>query len=133
MPTTATNLNPQVDINPIRDLLDILRREGLSTLKEHHYEAIMDTFRNNTRLVRSYVPQRFHGDISLFVAMQTNSKPPIDAWRPYISGEMRIHLIDCAHENMMDPEPAAKIGGVLAGELENQKARTPTPGQRRTT
>ena len=30
----SENLSTQVAINPIRDLLDILRREGLSTLKE---------------------------------------------------------------------------------------------------
>ena len=38
------NPSRQVAINPIMNLLDVLRREGLSTLKEHHYEAIMDTY-----------------------------------------------------------------------------------------
>jgi enterobactin synthetase component F len=127
----SDTLSSQVEINPIRDLLDILRREGLSTLKEHHYEAIMDTFRNNTRLGKSFVPQRFHGDISLFVANRTAASPPIDAWRPYVGGEIRLHFIDCAHENMMDPEPAAKIGSVLTSELNRQRAIAQTPSQRR--
>ncbi len=47
------------------NLLDVLRREGLSTLKEHHYEAIMDTFKNNTRLMGTFAPQRFRGPMSL--------------------------------------------------------------------
>jgi thioesterase domain-containing protein len=117
-------LATQVAINPIRNLLDVLRREGLSTLREHHYEAIMDTFKNNTRLVRTFVPQRFKGDILLFVATESEVTPPVESWRPYVGREIRVHPIDCAHDNMMDPIPAAKIGAVLARELEYQERRS---------
>jgi thioesterase domain-containing protein/acyl carrier protein len=116
----SENLSRQVAINPIMNLLDVLRREGLSTLKEHHYEAIMDTFKNNTRLMRTFAPQRFRGAMSLFVAMVSEAKPPVEAWRSYVAGEVRIHPIDCAHDNMMDPIPAEKIGAVLASELGKQ-------------
>ena len=108
-------LSTQVAINPIMNLLDVLRREGLTTLKEHHYEAIMDTFKNNTRVMRTFAPEQFRGDLSLFVAMETEGKPPIENWRPYVSGDINVHPIDCGHDNMMDPNPAAKIGHVLAG------------------
>jgi thioesterase domain-containing protein len=114
----------QVAINPIRNLLDVLRREGLSTLKEHHYEAIMDTFKSNTRLVRSFTPQRFKGDMLLFVAMESEVKPPVEAWKSFVGREISVHPIDCAHDNMMDPIPAAKIGGVLAKELEQQEKKS---------
>jgi thioesterase domain-containing protein len=125
------NLSRQVAINPIMNLLDVLRREGLSTLKEHHYEAIMDTFKNNTRLVRTYEPQRFHGAMSLFVAMVSEAKPPVEIWRSYVAGEIKIHPIDCAHDNMMDPIPAEKIGVVLASELSKQAATIQAPSQRK--
>jgi thioesterase domain-containing protein len=104
------------------NLLDVLRREGLSTLKEHHYEAIMDTFKNNTRLMRTFAPQRFRGAISLFVAMVSEAKPPVDVWTSYVTGQINVHPVDCAHDNMMDPVPAAKIGAVLASELGKQPA-----------
>jgi nonribosomal peptide synthetase DhbF len=110
----------QVAINPIRNLLDVLRREGLSTLKEHQYEAIMDTFKNNTRLVSTFLPQKFRGDVLLFVATDSEIKPPVGAWRAYVGREIRVHPIGCAHDNMMDPIPAAKIGAVLAKELEQE-------------
>jgi thioesterase domain-containing protein/aryl carrier-like protein len=126
----SENLSRQVAINPIMNLLDVLRREGLSTLKEHHYEAIMDTFRNNTRLMRSYEPQRFRGAMTLFVAMVSEAKPPVDIWRSYVSGEIKVHPIDCAHDNMMDPVPAEKVGSVLAKELGAQPAEIKT-NQRR--
>jgi nonribosomal peptide synthetase DhbF len=121
----------QVAINPIMNLLDVLRREGLTTLREHHYEAIIDTFRNNTAIMQTFSPAPFRGDLSLFVAMQTEGKPPIENWRPYVSGEIRIHPIDCAHDNMMDPDPAARIGTVLATELGKQPAAAPLAIQRR--
>jgi thioesterase domain-containing protein/acyl carrier protein len=114
----------QVAINPIMNLLDVLRREGLTTLKEHHYEAIMDTFKNNTRIMKTFTPQQFHGDVSLFVAMKAEAKPPIDNWRPFVAGSIKIQPIDCAHDNMMDPIPAAKIGEVLAHELKKQQQPT---------
>jgi nonribosomal peptide synthetase DhbF len=115
-------VSAQVAINPIMNLLDVLRREGLTTLKEHHYEAIMDTFKNNTRVMRSFAPEQFRGSLTLFVAMETEGRPPIENWKPHVSGEIRVHAIDCAHDNMMDPAPAEKIGKVLANELGKQPA-----------
>ena len=119
--------------NSIRNMLDILRREGhdLTTLDEHDYEAIMDAFKNNTRLMRKFLPQRFHGDVSLFVAADGKAKPPIENWRPYVGGQIKVHRIDCAHDDMMDPLPAAKIGSVLASELDKQRAPS-IPYHRRT-
>jgi nonribosomal peptide synthetase DhbF len=127
----SENLSRQVAINPIMNLLDVLRREGLSTLKEHHYEAIMDTFKNNTRLMRTFEPQRFRGAMSLFVAMVSDAKPPVEIWRSHVAGEIRIHPVDCAHDNMMDPIPAEKIGVVLANELGKQPAAMQNSSQRR--
>jgi thioesterase domain-containing protein len=123
--------NENLAINPIMNLLDVLRREGLSTLKEHHYEAIMDTFKNNTRLAKAFVPQRFHGAMTLFVATASEAKPPVESWKSHISGEIRVHPIDCAHDNMMDPGPAAKIGAVLASELDKQPQGSGKQIQRR--
>jgi thioesterase domain-containing protein/acyl carrier protein len=125
------NVSRQVAINPIMNLLDVLRREGLSTLKEHHYEAIMDTFKNNTRLMSTFAPQRFRGNMTLFTATVADTKPPADAWRPHVTGEIRVHPVDCAHDNMMDPVPAEKIGTVLATELDKQPAPKEIPVKRR--
>jgi hypothetical protein len=101
--------------------LDELRREGhiLSTLKEHHYDAFKDTFRKTAPLIRNFLPQRFHGGLLLFVPTEDEIKRPIEAWRTYVDGQ--IHPVDCTHETMMEPLPAAKIGGVLASELAKQR------------
>jgi thioesterase domain-containing protein len=73
--------------------------------------------------MRTFQPQRFRGDMSIFVAMVSEAKAPIEAWRSYVAGEIKVHPIDCAHDNMMDPLPAAKIGSVLADELDKQPAK----------
>jgi thioesterase domain-containing protein len=125
------NLSRQVAINPIMNLLDVLRREGLSTLKEHHYEAIMDTFKNNTQLMRRFSPQQFRGDMALFVAVASEAKPPIDVWRSHVTGEVRVYPVDCGHDNMMDPVPAEKIGAMLALELGKQAAPAQNQSQRK--
>jgi nonribosomal peptide synthetase DhbF len=116
----------------IRAMLDTLRREGdaLSSLAEHHYQAIDASYRNNIRLMTTFVPQRFRGDMLLFVATQGEAKPPADIWKPHVTGRTRVHGIDCVHEAMMEPRPAKKIGGVLASELDRQ--RTAPQTKRRT-
>src|SRR5262249_61806112 len=106
-----------VAINPIRNLLDVLRREGLSTLQEHHYEAIMDTFKNNTRLVKTFTPRCFVGDVCLFTAMEGETRRPTESWRPYVAGEIKVHPVYCAHDNMLDSGPASFIAAVLARDL----------------
>jgi thioesterase domain-containing protein len=121
----------QVAINPIMNLLDVLRREGLSTLKEHHYEAIMDTFKNNTRLAGTFAPQRFRGAMTLFVATVSEAAPPIEVWREHVSGEIRVHPIDCAHDNMMDPVPAEKIGTIVAKALGDKPETDQTQRRKR--
>ena len=77
---------------------------------------------NNIRLMTRYSPQRFRGDILLFVATQGETKPPHDIWSPYVSGRIKVHPIDCTHDTMMDPLPAVKIGRILASEFERRAA-----------
>ena len=57
----------------------------------------------------------------LFVATEDEIKRPIEAWRTYVDGQIKIHPVDCTHETMLEPLPVAKIGGVLAAELAKQR------------
>ena len=90
-------------------MVDALRHDGhlVSVLKEHHYEAIIDGYKNSVRLMRTFLPQRFDGDILLFVATQGDPKPSPEIWRPYVGGQIKVHRVDCSHETMMDHVPAA--------------------------
>jgi len=105
--------------DPIQNMVDALRHDGhlVSVLKEHHYDAIIDGYKNSVRLMRAFLPQRFDGDILLFVATQGDPKPLPEIWRPYVGGQIKVHRVDCSHETMMDHVPAGAIGRILATEL----------------
>jgi thioesterase domain-containing protein/acyl carrier protein len=110
--------------DPIQNMVDALRQDGhlVSVLKEHHYEAIMDGYKNSVLLMQTFLPQRFRGDILLFVATQGEPKPSYEIWTPHVDGQVKVHRIDCTHETMMDPVPAAAIGRVLTAELDGWRA-----------
>ena len=107
----------------VKDILDTLRHEGhmLSTLEDEDYQAILDASMHSGTLMKAFVPQRFHGDVVLFVAAEDDVTPPIKSWRPYVGGRIDVRSIDCLHREMMDPVPAAKIGRLLAAELDKQR------------
>ena len=102
--------------NPLREMLDLLRREGhiLSALDERDHAAVTHAYDNNTRIMRMFLPQRLCGDVELFVATAGGVAPPIAAWQPYVDGRVKVHRIDCTHDTMLDPLPAAKVGRALA-------------------
>ena len=54
----------------------------------------------------------------LFAATQGEASPPADSWKSYVSGKIAVHEVDCEHVHMMRPAPLAKIGHVLASELD---------------
>jgi nonribosomal peptide synthetase DhbF len=107
---------------PISSALDILRKEGdiLSNLEEHQVAAILQVMKMNTRLARNFHPQRFRGDMLLFAATRGEAPPAPERWQPYVSGKIATHEVDCEHVHMLKPVPLAKIGEVLARELQKQ-------------
>ena len=76
---------------------------------------------SNMRIVDTFSPERFKGDVLLFVAANSHTEPPIESWKPYVDGRIRVHEIDCTHDSIMDALPAGKIGKVLAIELDKHQ------------
>jgi thioesterase domain-containing protein len=105
---------------PVASALSILRREGdiLSNLEEKQVMAIIAGMKSNGLLASRFVPRQLDGGILLFTA--TGGADPVraDDWRPYVSGRIDVHEIDCEHAEMMRPEAARRIAAVLARELE---------------
>jgi thioesterase domain-containing protein len=120
--------------DPLRERLESLRQEGHthSALEERDYEAVADAFKNNVRIMKTYLPKRFSGDILLFVAMDAETKPPVASWRPYVDGQMQVCQVDCTHDSILDALPAARIGKVLATELDRQRSIGPNKDRWRT-
>jgi nonribosomal peptide synthetase DhbF len=116
--------------NALSEMLETLRREGhlLSAIQEHDSAAITAAYRNNTRIMRMFSPKRFNGDMLLFVATRGKTGQLFESWTAHVAGRIDIAEIDCAHEDMMDPGPAAAIGRVLAAALDKQRSSLSTDG-----
>jgi enterobactin synthetase component F len=39
------------------------------------------------------------------------------AWRPFVGRKVEVHELACHHEAVLDPVPAAQIGGILQRRL----------------
>jgi thioesterase domain-containing protein len=107
----------------LREMLEGLGREGhvLSPLAQQDYAAVKNACENNMRIISTFSPGRFEGDVLFFVAANRQVEPPIESWKPYIDGRIQVHAIDCTHDSIMDAPPAEKIGKVLATELDKQR------------
>jgi thioesterase domain-containing protein len=109
----------------ISSALELLRKEGdiLSNLEEHQVAAIIEVMKTNSRLAKNFRPQLFTGDMLLIAATRGEVAPATERWTPYVGGRIAVHEVDCEHVHMMQPAPLAKIGAVLARELEKQFRR----------
>ncbi|MFG2761621.1 alpha/beta fold hydrolase, partial [Streptomyces wuyuanensis] len=82
-------------------------------------DQVMSTIHNNRSLGRASTPGTFEGDVLFFTASVDRhmTVAPAEAWAPYITGEVREHLVASNHVQMMQPAPIAQIGRVLREHL----------------
>ncbi|MFI6642969.1 amino acid adenylation domain-containing protein [Streptomyces sp. NPDC050504] len=107
----------------VEALLDVLRAEEpvLGLLERAQAAAVVETTVTNLELRYRYVPGRtFHGPLLFFDARRTPwPLTAEDAWRPYASGPVDVHGIDCEHADMTRVDPLAAIGRIVARRLRN--------------
>jgi nonribosomal peptide synthetase DhbF len=111
--------------DPLGNTLEILRRASPldSGFDESRLSELRDVFRNNWRLAHSFVPQRFNGDMLFFSAEKAHLGSPTRDWAPHVNGAIKVHRIECAHDQMMAPAPLAQIGKIIAEELRLRRTR----------
>ncbi|MFG2162972.1 non-ribosomal peptide synthase/polyketide synthase [Streptomyces olivaceus] len=87
---------------------------GALTGEEH--EAYLRIVRNNTRILLAHRTRKTTGTL-LLVSADSETKAAL--WRPFVSGEVREHVLDCAHRDMLlNPDVVRRIWDIAAGELE---------------
>ncbi|WP_263242093.1 non-ribosomal peptide synthetase, partial [Streptomyces sp. A13(2022)] len=93
---------------------------GALTGEEH--EAYLRIVRNNTRILLAHRTRKTTGTL-LLVSADSETKAAL--WRPFVSGEVREHVLDCAHRDMLlNPDVVRRIWDIAAGELEPTAADT---------
>ncbi|WP_242110107.1 amino acid adenylation domain-containing protein [Luteimonas aquatica] len=132
-------------------LADLLYREygvhshplvqGLLKRNPNLLEHVTAVTRNNLTLARRYRPRRIDAGALFFRATDHQRREAFDgilqyspnAWRPHVGGRFEVHEIDCHHQAMLDPVPAARIGRILRRRFNEQRlaaeAAAPAPAE----
>ncbi|OSC35699.1 non-ribosomal peptide synthetase, partial [Mycobacterium decipiens] len=62
----------------------------------------------------------FNGDMTIFSAVRSAASGALaQSWRPYVTGEITDHPVDCAHHEMLTPEAVELFGDRLKAVLES--------------
>ncbi|WP_266157184.1 amino acid adenylation domain-containing protein [Dyella silvatica] len=92
-------------------------------------ERVAALSRHHLTLARRYQPARIDTDVLFFHATQKGQSDLAGvlhyqprAWQPWVSGRVEVHDIDCHHQAMLDPVPAAQIARVLQQRLDSRHA-----------
>ncbi|WP_406815529.1 non-ribosomal peptide synthase/polyketide synthase [Mycobacterium sp. M23085] len=102
---------------------ELLRNRGIVELPR--YKQLLDSgvqnINRNAALYRAHEPGVFDGDIIIFTAVRDgsdSSSPLLRRWRPYVTGDINIYPIDCAHQEMLSIESLSLYGPQLKVSLE---------------
>ncbi|MEV4515489.1 amino acid adenylation domain-containing protein [Dactylosporangium sp. NPDC049525] len=67
------------------------------------------------RAARTFTPGRYDGDVVFFDAAQDRAPgaPDASSWRPYVTGRIDVHRLDCTHFTMLEGAAVRTVAGVL--------------------
>ncbi len=108
---------------PVERYRDFLRQGNyaMAHLGAEEILAMKDLWVNNTRLMWGFTPGRYTGDVMFFTAGRTGAdimrRRGPETWRPFVTGEIRDHLIDSDHEGIMVEASAVAHVGRLLDEM----------------
>ncbi|MGM9924501.1 MAG: amino acid adenylation domain-containing protein [Bacillus sp. (in: firmicutes)] len=118
----------------IASIMELLRGNGsaLASLEEAVIENLRLTYMNSIRIMATYEPQVYKGDVLFFRStIIPDWFNPIDpaVWTQYVTGRIEQYDIECRHKDMCQPLPLAEIGGMVAQHLNKIKHKA-TTGER---
>ncbi|MGC1547755.1 MAG: amino acid adenylation domain-containing protein [Rhodanobacter sp.] len=126
--------NPPVNMDELVELLcreyNVFELPLIQELLKHDPQLVQRVAalsRHHLTLARRYQPEPIDADVLFFHATQ---KGPADlggvlqyhprAWQPWVNGHVEVHDIDCHHQSMLDPVPAAQIARLLQQRLDQR-------------
>jgi amino acid adenylation domain-containing protein len=118
------------DGNPdMKQIMEILaeRDDALATLGEDDLVNVYRNYENGLSQAEEYRPGRFRGDLVFFTALRgrtAESPTGRSNWGPLVDGEIEDYPVDVEHHLLLEPEPAAEMGAVLAAKLDKLHSGT---------
>jgi thioesterase domain-containing protein len=77
--------------------------------------------RERAQVAARFAPRRFTGDFLLLATSHGLDEAALterrSAWRPNIAGEIKWHVVDSSHEDMLKPPALHEIGRLITAEL----------------
>ncbi|MEU6104595.1 amino acid adenylation domain-containing protein [Streptomyces flaveolus] len=108
------------------DVLATLRRAGspLAGLSERTLSRIVDIVPNHARMMREHRHRPYAGDVLFFTAAAPRAEDWLtrEAWRPYVTGAVVNHDLDCTHPQLMRDRYLDDVAAVLAARLKELDA-----------
>jgi len=71
----------------------------------------------NVLLGSQHVPGVFDGDMIIFSVRRDHGEGLLPNWRPHVTGDIAEHFVDCAHDDMLNPQVLKGYGERLAAYL----------------
>ena len=125
------------DPEPEARMLELVRRRpglGLDEWPDKRVHALQRIIRNNITVTVNHQPGCVHCPMLFFACV---SNPPgaglaqkVEAWRPLVDGPIEVVELDCDHDHILLPEPVARMGPVITGQLARAAAMTVPAGPR---
>ncbi|MGB3697055.1 MAG: amino acid adenylation domain-containing protein, partial [Gordonia sp. (in: high G+C Gram-positive bacteria)] len=116
------DLGDDLQASTPEEVVEVVRAQiaGMGLFDPEQVQRIMDSFSSAEDVVIGYRPDRFDGDLQVFVATADKDDPAVvaQAWRPYVGGEVSQTYVDTHHLGMANPEALAVIGPALAAALD---------------
>ncbi|KAA1249956.1 alpha/beta fold hydrolase, partial [Mycobacterium simiae] len=104
-----------------RDVLEMAHRQygpDFAPPSRQLVQTIIRNVNNNAVLQSQHVPEVFDGDMIIFSARSGNiGLSPRKRWRPYVSGSITEHPVDCTHDQMLTPAALKSFGYQIAAAL----------------
>jgi thioesterase domain-containing protein len=110
------------DPEPEARMLELVRRRpglGLDEWPDQRVRALQRVIRNNIAVMVSHQPGRVHCPMLFFSCADGSSgqAEKLETWRSYVDGPIEAVELACDHNHILLPEPVARIGPALTGQL----------------
>jgi len=103
------------EVTDVASLVEAARRAAhpLALLSVEQAERVACLPSRHERLARRHRPPRFGGAVTFVAAAERPRVLSPELWRPYVTGPIEVHELQCTHLELTDPGPIAAIASLI--------------------
>ncbi|MER7468583.1 amino acid adenylation domain-containing protein [Streptomyces sp. NPDC097981] len=110
---------PEDQLDAVAEFVRVQAGHALGATTDEEFRSLAKVLLNHREIQNRHSHGDFDGDALLIVAEREEREEATsgDAWKPYVSGEIREAGISCTHYDMAKPENLAKVWATVADWL----------------